>query len=350
MNSVKVKPIWWDSFRITSKQRILNFIIGSRSIGKTYGCKKLLTKNAIEGRGKFIYLRRTREERQSVVNFFGSIQSDEEFKDYAFMQQGRSLMYADRKDDIDDEGTLEWKEIGRMYGLSEERKLRSDEYEEFTGGMFDEWLPENNAGFSKDEVFRFMAILDTVFRDRDYTFYCLGNASVLYNPYFSEYNIEPNIFNEFTMTDTVLVQIVPSTDEWVNYRKQTANGRLMAGTKYEKFSTYNKFQDLDSTFVEKKHKNAKNIAVFTINGEKVGVWYDSEIRFIYFSEDYNNTVKIKYGFSNNDYNMENKHYKDLFKSGVIDKIIEARKVNKIRYTSTKAKGIGISILEKMRIV
>ena len=81
----------------------------------------------------------------------------------------------------------------------------------------------------------------------------------------------------------------------------------------------------------------------------VGVCYNPKTKFVYLSESYNNSVSLKYGFYPDDYDEKHVSYREVFSSGVIEIILEARKNNRIRFTSTKAKSISSDELERLRI-
>lgn len=343
---------YYDPATIITKQVPINFIVGARSVGKTYGFKKFLINKAIKTGRKFIYLRRNIVEIETVINFFGTVEMDEAFKDVVFQQKGNMLYYAKTKDEND---VWDWIHIGIMYGLTDWRKIKSNEYPEFDYILYDEWQPGERGGFLKNEPRLFLDVMLSVFRGREGQAFLLGNSSVLYNPYFTYLDINPNVFQEFTRSERdkdgfvkAIVQILDSR-EWAESQAHTMMSKIIRGTPYEEFALENKFSDNDSSLVERKSKTSKNIAIFSIQGEMVGVWYDKRTKFVHMSEQYNPSLNIKYGFYPDDYDENHVSYREVFTSGVIEIILEARKNNKIRFTSTKAKSISADALERLRI-
>ena len=53
---------YWKIDRIKSHDRLFNFVIGGRGIGKTYACKHEGIKRYLASGEQFIYLRRYKEE------------------------------------------------------------------------------------------------------------------------------------------------------------------------------------------------------------------------------------------------------------------------------------------------
>ena len=344
----QVKPKYYAPETVITKNRNINYIVGARSIGKTYGFKKFLLSQAIKGKGKFIYLRRTKVQVESITDFFGEVLQEPSLSSHVFKQKGNRLYAADTKNEND---VWNWEVIGIMYGMSEVNKIRSIEYPDYKYLMFEEFLPDQRGQFYKKEVNIFLDILWTIFRNRDFQVFALSNATVLHNPYFRAMDIVPNVFQEITYSDSksALVQILESSEEWLEYMNTTPMGKLVKGTEYEEFSMGNKFKDNDNALVERKTRAAKNVAIFTMLGENIGVWYDKYTNYIYFSEDYNPTIKVKFGFYPEDYDEENVSYRELFNSRVLDMIIAARRNNRIRYTSAKAKAISLDGLERIRV-
>ena len=53
---------WWDINKILSYNKLLNFVVGLRGGGKTYGSKKKVIQNFIRKHKQFVYIRRYKSE------------------------------------------------------------------------------------------------------------------------------------------------------------------------------------------------------------------------------------------------------------------------------------------------
>ena len=63
--------IFYDYQRILSYNALLNFIIGERGVGKSYGAKKYVAQRFIKKHKQFVYLRRYKTElSKSFKKFF----------------------------------------------------------------------------------------------------------------------------------------------------------------------------------------------------------------------------------------------------------------------------------------
>src|SRR5699024_5725452 len=127
------KSVYYDPNKMLSYNRILNFVIGARGIGKTYGIKKHIINIAIKHGKEFIYLRRYKDEiRGKLGNFFKDVR--DEFPGVALTVKGRKF-YADDK------------LIGRALVLSSWQSEKSNAYPEVETIMYDEFLREkDNSG------------------------------------------------------------------------------------------------------------------------------------------------------------------------------------------------------------
>lgn len=347
MKSVK----YYDPTPVITKQRNLNFIVGSRGYGKTYGFKKYVIKQAIRGKGKFIYMRRKRTEIDSLVDFFGDLANDEWFtsRDIVFRSKGNELFYADT---YDEDEKPEWKHIGSLVALSTQATLKSREFGDYVNMIFDEWLPLFRNEFLRGELDMFASLIDTVFRDRNFQIFCLANSSLMFNPYFEYFdiNLAENLTKEFIYHErSILVQLVPS-DYWSEYRKTTPLGMLFKETDYDKYASGNEFSDNDGVLVEDMPKRAKNIMVMLLDGQTVGVWFDMDTSWIYFSEKYDISTKEKYAFDYDEINEDFQSAKNIFNSSNFKKILRARRNGDIRFTSKKAKVYSQPITDRLNLL
>ena len=73
--------MYYDYSKILSYNALLNFLIGERGVGKTYGAVKFVTKQFINKNEQFAYIRRYKPElKKAVPNFFEALESNNEFE------------------------------------------------------------------------------------------------------------------------------------------------------------------------------------------------------------------------------------------------------------------------------
>ena len=89
---MKKKFSYYSFSKVLSYAGVFNMIMGARGLGKTYGAKKIVIKNAINKGQQFIYLRRYKTELKGRNSFFTDIQA--EFPDEEFRVEGQ---FAQRK-------------------------------------------------------------------------------------------------------------------------------------------------------------------------------------------------------------------------------------------------------------
>ena len=85
--------VWFDINRVLSYNAMLNFVVGYRGVGKTYGSKVWAVNHFLKTGKKFIYLRRFKEEvnGDDLKTFFTQIQDDPKMKDHEFNVDGRQF-------------------------------------------------------------------------------------------------------------------------------------------------------------------------------------------------------------------------------------------------------------------
>lgn len=83
----KKKFSYYSFSNVLSYGGVFNMVMGARGLGKTYGAKKIVIKNAINKGQQFIYLRRYKTELKGRASFFADIA--DEFPDEEFRVEGQ---------------------------------------------------------------------------------------------------------------------------------------------------------------------------------------------------------------------------------------------------------------------
>ena len=262
--------------RILSYNALLNIVVASRGVGKTYGATKLLVNDFLKNKNEFVYIRRYKTELQkSVKKFFEAVSLNGEFKGHSLYNKGNTFF-------IDDEVA------GYGVTLSTAQQLKGTNFSKVKWIMFDEFLIEEGQGhYIKNEVENFLSIVESISRMRNVRILLLGNATNSANPYFLYFDLHLPYNNDVaTFKDGLIALQFARNMEYINAKKETRFGKLIAGTDYENYAIDNNFRSDEKSFIEKKDKNSKFSFAFIYNNFKYGVWINWLTGKMYISNDH----------------------------------------------------------------
>lgn len=186
-----------------SYNQYLNFVIGGRGIGKTFGMKKYLFKRFIEKGEQFIYLRRNKSELDRIDKdkFFTTELLKQVFTNFKVLDSDASKIHTKiifRADNMEQEENtlvlsstkiiLNGKIVCYLKSLSTWVDLKGSEYDEVMSILYDEVLIDvtSKKRYLDNEVEALLNFIFSVFRRRGGCHaYLLSNASNFNNPYFA---------------------------------------------------------------------------------------------------------------------------------------------------------------------
>lgn len=268
-----------DFSKILSYNATLNFIIGERGVGKTYGMKRFATRDFLKNGNQFIYIRRYKSELESsMVGFFDALIKNNEIKgEHEFKikkHKGSYEFYIDKQI------------CGFGIALSTAVIQKSREFPYVKNIIFDEFLiPAGNYHYIKNEVEAFLDLVETISRNRDTRVFLIGNAVARINPYFTYFNIDEPYHSEFkTYREGLILVAVLKNLEYREEKKETKFGRLTAGTSYASYAIDNNWLNEDKNFIKKKPDSARFYFTIKMNNIMVGLWVEGG--FFYFSSKY----------------------------------------------------------------
>lgn len=253
--------------KIMSYNALINIIIGSRSIGKTYACKEYVLRKYAKEKKKFIYLRRFVDEIDKTKDkFFSDINKEVICKGNTFYLNN----------DI----------IGECYSFSDITKLKSASFDEYNTILFDEFIIEDGIHhYFKNEVKTLISLISTVNRLRiedKIRVLLLGNAFSGYNPYFLYWNIT-NVSNGITKIGKEIV-IEMCDGASLDIKEKIDNNPvndILADT--EKHYIVNNMFSNDNMNLIKSDFNGKYLLSLNVENVKIGCYYNNKMQF-YFSE------------------------------------------------------------------
>lgn len=278
--------MYWEINKVFSYNKLFNFIVGARGVGKTYGAKKKAIERFIKKNEQFIYLRRYKEELAKISKFFDDINN--EFPDIDFEVKGNDFYI---------NGMI----AGSALALTQAKKEKSVPYPRVSMIIFDEFIIEAK-GYSRyltNEVSCFLEEYSTIARDRDVIVFFLSNALTISNPYFIYFDIFPSK-NEFTVKGDILIQSVKD-NEYIDKMNNTRFGKLIQGTEYGDYAISNEFLLDNNDFIAKKNENYRFLFSFNYSDKNFGVWYNYRQGTYIVSNDIDPSGKLHYCFSMDDH-------------------------------------------------
>lgn len=329
------KKIFYNPNKMLSYNRVLNFVIGARGYGKTYGVKCYLVNRFIKHGKQFLWLRRYKDELKSLSRWFNDIR--DEFPGHEFKVKGKQLF-------------IDGKLAGFAHPLSAWQSLKSDAFPDVETIAFDEALREkDNSNYIPNEPQALLSVMDTVFRHRDNVrCICMSNAVTIVNPYFIYFNIVPDITKRYNANKSILVEI-PDSKEFSTERRKTRLGELIDGTGYGDMSLDNVFTNDSKVFIEKRSGNTKFVFALTYKGMSFGIWLDKEKGLLYMDTDYDPFSKHIYALTTDDL-KENVMLMSNWKQNYhLYKMVSAFKKGWLRFDNQVVRNVAYEVFKKMNV-
>lgn len=329
------KSLYYNPQKMLSYNRILNFVIGARGIGKSFAMKEYPIRRFLKYGEQWIYVRRYKTELKKIKNYFTDVQ--EKFPDHDFKVKGREF-YIDNQ------------LAGWAIPLSMWQSEKSNAYPKVTTIVFDEFIREkDNSNYLPNEVNAFLNLVDTVFRNRDNgRVVCLSNAVTIVNPYFLYFNIVPDIHKRFNAYEDILVEI-PESYDFAEERKKTRFGRLIDGTEYGEMALDNEFVNDSETFIEKRSKESKYQFSIIYKGLTMGIWVDVRKGLMYLSTEHDPSSKYVFALTTDDLNENTMLMTNWRNNYYLFKLVRAFLNGYLRFDNQVIRTVAYEMFNKMRI-
>lgn len=252
--------MYYNGGELLSKNRLFNFIIGNRGGGKTYHWKVRSVKDFLRTGKQFIWIRRYNTELENIKKWYDDI---------AHEFEGHKLEVTKKHIKID--GMV----CGYIGALSTSQRLKSNAYPLVDKIIFDEFLIDKGSlRYINGEVELMLELVETIFRMRDDNnkVIFIANAISIVNPYFTYFNIKPNLDERFTLTKHIAIELY-TNQEYINKKLSTRFGDMIKDTKYGQYAIENKFlRDNYSFIIDRPSKNIAYANTLVYNGQQFGVW------------------------------------------------------------------------------
>lgn len=339
------KGIYWKPDKLLSYNRLLNFVVGERGVGKTYAMKMYLIKRFLKYGEQFIYLRRYKSHLRGgvVLNFFDKVAK--EFPGVKFAVKGNVFM-------------INGKVAGYAIPLSAWQTNKGTEYPDVNTIFYDEFLKEkDNSHYLDNEPQALLSMAESVFRDKiifgteNVRIVCCANSTTMANPFFIYFKVFPDInkrINTFNHNKELIVEITDQS-EFVEQKEQGRLGQLIKGTQYEGVSLKNDFSYDKQDFIGKRSKESKFKFSVSLDGFTFGIWVDVKKTIMYMSTKYDGGTYNQYALSKNDY-TENRilasNYKEYYE---LLRMISAFKNGQLRFENQTVRNVAYDMFSRMGV-
>jgi hypothetical protein len=329
------KALYYNPNKMLSYNRILNFVIGARGIGKSYAWKVHPIKRFLKYGEQFIYLRRYKPELKKVNQYFDNVK--EEFPGIELKVKGREFY-------------VNGKLAGWAIPLSSWQSEKSNAYPNVSTIIFDEFLREkDNSGYMPNEVSALLNLMDTVFRDRENCrCVALSNAVSVVNPYFLYFNLIPNINKRFNANESILIEI-PDSKDFSEERRKTRFGKLIDGTDYGEMSLDNDFVNDSNVFIEKRSKESKYVFTVVYKGMNMGVWVDNDLGLLFLSHDHDPSSKKVFALSKEDLTENVMLISGWKKNYYLKKLVGSFMAGYLRFDNQVLRTTGYELFKKLSV-
>lgn len=332
---------WWNFNKTMSYNAFLNFIVGIRGPGKTYGSKKWAVQHFKRTGEKFIWVRRFKTELSDAVSdFFAKVQKEFPNDEFIVKPTKRGFDFFCNK-----------QLCGKGIALSTSRMKKGTEYEDFTSIFFDEFLIDKGVyHYLPREVPIFLDLIDTVFRQReDVRVFCMANTISVINPYFLYWHLTPPEDTGIICKDDILIERVAPAD-FVAEKEKSRFGRLIAGTEYGDFNMHGVFTQDSPDFIEKKSGNCRYLYTIIYKGKSLGVWANYETGKMFVSRATEKDCSLKFVLTLDDLTPNTLLLSTLDKNYYMKKFMLNLRLGNIRAEDQEIKSYVIEIAGLLRSV
>ena len=284
--------IFYNPTKLMSYGKVLNFSIGSRSIGKSTGFALFMLREFLEHGRQFIYCRRTQDETQlTAPNYFDNAVSILQSCGYNIGQ----VVYCGGTYTCDGEV------CGYAIPLSLQQKYKSSNYSQVWYILYDEFMimPGSQARYiggstnASAEVDAMTSLYQTVdrgvgraFRNETRIIF-VGNAGTFFNPFFVNYGIDrylrPDTKYLAPKNDVYVVELTRETEATKEIK--ASNGYKISTEKTRQYAYENNYADLSGEEFIAKDLPGRHSALCNLvyEGNTYGVFSYVDAGYIYIT-------------------------------------------------------------------
>lgn len=345
--------MFWDINATLTHNILINVIVGNRGGGKTFGCKRRAIDNFIKRGEQFGYIRRYKDDlKEPMARFFDDIIYL--YPDYEFMTDSK-YFYIREKSETN--GKWSKKDIaGFGFVLSTANNKKSISYPNITTLIFDEFLIDRgNIRYLPNEPVALLNLYETVARPGTnhprVIMFMLANALSITNPYFMYWDLKMPTRQDKNgkwiwkhPKRPILVEDVRN-EKFIDRKKNSEFGQLIAGTTYAGYSIDNKFLLDDDTFVEKKTGNARYWCTIVYKGTYIGIWIDGTEGRMYASKDIDPSYPLVYSVTLQDHSPNMMLLKNRSRNQHFKIFLDNFEMGNVRFENVNIKNLCYEVLK-----
>lgn len=264
------ESLYWTPHNILTYNAMINYIIGGRGTGKTFGSLRYCVKRNIRNGSLFIYLRRYDTDLKKKERLMKDVAK--KFPRSEFQVEGQKIQMRPAKVS----NTRKWRTIGYAMPLSSADSDKSIPYNEIETMIYDEFIKTKGMQqYIRNEPELLLDFFNTVDRyDDRVRLLCLANAVSIVNPHFVYHNISPRNMGISVWKDGTIAVERLQEQAFIDQVDQTRFGKLIKGTPYYDYAVSNEFTDDNDKFIAKRSSNASCQACFVFDDDTFAVWMD----------------------------------------------------------------------------
>lgn len=302
---------------VFSKNYPYIFMVGAKSIGKTYGC--LLY--ALQHKLKFIYLRRTQTQLDSIDNEedspFIKINNDTHFNVQPKKHKNHVLYYNAEYNYETQQNELIGSPIGYGLALSTFHNVSSIGFSDIDILIYDEFIPMMHERKIKDESDVFFRLIDNITRNRELEnknpmqVICMANANRLDNALFLTLGLtdiaRKNSNELFYDNEKGVMLIQPINSPISRKKEETSLFKLTKGTKFYDLAINNIFNVRDELI---KSLNLKQYDLYATL-EDINFYKHKSENIYYCTKFKKGNCKYNYTISKKDLKVFKSHHRNI---------------------------------------
>jgi hypothetical protein len=326
--------MYWNIDKTLSHNCLFNFCIGSRGVGKTYGCKKKAVKRFLKSGSEFMYIRRYKSEFSDIGTFWSDIQKNNEFPEHKLTSSGSKFFCDDKL-------------FGYSIPLSIAAVKKSTAYPLVDFMIFDEFIIEKGTHrYLSNEVKAFLELYLTVSRYRPVIVMFIANSITMMNPYFLHFNLALPHGSTFFKKDDCLLEVIENR-KFSDHVRNTRVGKLITATdeQYSDYAMDNQFLLDNRNFVMKRTAAAKHHFNLFYQGAYYGVWVDWSDGLMFVSDAYDPLNQVTYAITTSDHQANTMLIRSLKHSSGFSMLIDNFKLGNVRFDSIRVKAMFYEIVK-----